>query len=69
MVSLDVVDNGTGFDMRKLDEDRSESFGITAMRRRVQQFDGSLAVESEPGHTAVTATFPIHELAVAVAVP
>lgn len=59
MVSLDVVDDGIGFDVRILDQDPSESFGLNAIRRRVQQLHGSLDLESEPGHTALTVSFPI----------
>lgn len=59
VVSLDVVDNGIGFDVRVLDHDPPESFGLTAIRRRVEQLHGSLNLESEPGHTALTVSFPI----------
>ncbi|WP_020105078.1 sensor histidine kinase [Nocardia sp. 348MFTsu5.1] len=59
VVSLDVVDDGIGFDVRILDQDPSESFGLNAIRRRVEQLHGSLDLESEPGHTALAVSFPI----------
>ena len=41
---------------------RSESFGLVAIRQRVEQLGGSFVLESAPGQgTAVAATFPIGE--------
>ncbi|MDI9917215.1 sensor histidine kinase [Rhodococcus sp. IEGM 1379] len=60
-VSLDIVDNGIGFDVAALDRGPVESFGLTAIRRRVQLQGGTFDIESEPGHTAVTVTFPLHD--------
>lgn len=57
-VSLDIVDNGVGFDISVLDHGPAESFGLNAIRRRVQLQGGTFDIESEPGHTAVTVTFP-----------
>ncbi|MFE7800764.1 sensor histidine kinase [Nocardia sp. NPDC057440] len=58
-VYLDVVDDGTGIDPDVLERAPSGTFGLAAMRSRVEQQGGTLAVESEPGHTAVTASFPL----------
>lgn len=58
-VSLDIVDNGVGFDISVLDHGPAESFGLNAIRRRVQLQGGTFDIESEPGHTAVTVTFPL----------
>ncbi|KJF24996.1 sensor histidine kinase [Rhodococcus sp. AD45-ID] len=58
-VSLDIVDNGVGFDISVLDRGPAESFGLNAIRRRVQLQGGTFDIESEPGHTAVTVTFPL----------
>jgi signal transduction histidine kinase len=58
-VSLDIVDNGAGFDVSVLDHGPAESFGLNAIRRRVQLQGGTFDIESEPGHTAVTVTFPL----------
>ncbi|MFQ6392457.1 sensor histidine kinase [Nocardia sp. KC 131] len=58
-VHLDVVDDGMGIDPVVLERAPSGTFGLAAMRSRVEQQGGTLAVESEPGHTAVTASFPL----------
>ncbi len=58
-VSLDIVDNGIGFDVAVLERGPAESFGLNAIRRRVQLQGGTFDIESEPGHTAATVTFPL----------
>ncbi|MGW0245612.1 sensor histidine kinase [Nocardia goodfellowii] len=58
-VLLDVVDNGVGIEPAVLEHAPSGSFGLAAMRSRVEQQGGTFAVESEPGHTAVTVSFPL----------
>ncbi|WP_433576878.1 sensor histidine kinase [Nocardia brasiliensis] len=60
-VLLDVVDDGVGIAADVLDRPPSGSFGLAAMRSRVEQQGGTMAVESEPGHTAVTVAFPLWE--------
>ncbi|WP_232535115.1 sensor histidine kinase [Nocardia terpenica] len=57
-VHLDVVDDGIGIDPEVF---ARGTFGLNAMRSRVEQQGGSMNVESEPGHTAVTVTFPLEE--------
>ena len=46
-----VVDDGAGFDLQAADArgGRSDSFGLTAARERVDQLGGVLSVESSPG--------------------
>lgn len=58
-VHLDIVDDGRGIDPAVLRDPGSGSYGLTAMRSRVAQQGGRIAVESEPGHTAVTVSFPL----------
>ena len=62
LTTLDVVDDGIGFDpeaVRAREGAGTEGFGLLAMRQRVEQLDGALAVESEPGSgTAVSASVP-----------
>ncbi|AYF78806.1 sensor histidine kinase [Nocardia yunnanensis] len=60
-VHLDVVDDGVGIEPAVLAESPSGSFGLTAMRNRVEQQGGTMSVESEPGHTAVTVSFPLED--------
>ncbi|MFE3319225.1 sensor histidine kinase [Nocardia sp. NPDC059195] len=56
---LDIVDDGIGIDPDVLRHPRSGAFGLAAMRSRVEQQGGVMTVESEPGHTAVTVSFPL----------
>ncbi len=61
VVTLDVRDDGTGFDLtsRSAVPNENGSYGLTAMRQRVNRVGGELAVESEPGGgTAVSASVP-----------
>ena len=60
-VTLDITDNGRGFDPARLptpEPDRG-GFGLAAIRARVHALGGSLTVESAPGHgTALAARIP-----------
>ncbi|MFC4225294.1 sensor histidine kinase [Lysinibacter cavernae] len=63
-VSLDVVDNGIGFDRaaQRLTQSHPErqSFGLAAISDRAKQLGGSVSVESSPGSgTAVAVTIPL----------
>ena len=56
-VSLDVRDDGAGFDPEKAS--REESFGLAAMKQRVADLDGALELESAPGEgTAISVQIP-----------
>ncbi|MEU6480487.1 sensor histidine kinase [Streptomyces sp. NPDC047017] len=60
-VSLDIRDDGTGFDPAAVPaRTRSGGFGLDGMRARAERIAGSLTVETEPGHgTAVSARVPL----------
>ncbi|MEU3985040.1 sensor histidine kinase [Streptomyces sp. NPDC026672] len=60
-VTLDVRDDGTGFDPAAVPaRTRAGGFGLDGMRARAERIAGSLTVESEPGHgTAVSARVPL----------
>ncbi|MFG2718241.1 sensor histidine kinase [Streptomyces sp. NPDC048416] len=60
-VSLDVRDDGRGFDPLDLPaRTGTGGFGLDGMRARAERIAGSLTVESEPGHgTAVSARVPL----------
>jgi signal transduction histidine kinase len=61
LVTLDVRDDGTGFDPSTSPARRIEGggFGLAAMRERVLRIAGTLEVESEPGNgTAISACVP-----------
>lgn len=61
-VYLKVKDDGTGFDVRKLEavDVRTRSLGLLIMKERALQAGGSLRFKSEPGKgTRVVVTLPI----------
>lgn len=59
-VSLDVVDNGVGFDEQVASSATHRSFGLVAMRERVDQLGGTFTFESQQGAgTAVAVTFAV----------
>jgi signal transduction histidine kinase len=67
LVTLDVRDDGAGFDPAQSRTDAYEGgYGLTAMRERVQRIAGTLVIESEPGGgTAISACVPAIRLGVA----
>lgn len=59
-VALDVRDDGVGFDPAAARRD--ESYGLTAMRQRVDALDGGVELESSPGEGCVLHVWvPIEE--------
>jgi signal transduction histidine kinase len=59
LVTLDVRDDGVGFDPDRVHGDGDGGFGLTVMRQRVGRLAGTLEIESEPGAgTAVFAGVP-----------
>jgi signal transduction histidine kinase len=59
VVTLDVRDDGAGFDPALTPDSDTGGFGLIAMRQRVQRLAGQLEIESEPGAgTVVSATLP-----------
>jgi signal transduction histidine kinase len=60
-VTLDVVDDGRGFDAQRIESAPlgGSGFGLRSMRGRLADLAGTLVIESEPGAgTAVAATIP-----------
>lgn len=56
-VTLVVRDDGRGFDVAACS---SSGFGLTSMRERTDALDGSLTIESQPGHGTITSvTLPL----------
>jgi signal transduction histidine kinase len=49
VVTLAVVDDGSGFDPSRLEEALDHGFGLASMRERVEQIGGTLAVHTAPG--------------------
>ncbi|MFF0382198.1 sensor histidine kinase [Streptomyces sp. NPDC004286] len=60
-VSLDIRDDGTGFDPAAVPaRTRAAGFGLDGMRARAERIAGTFAVESEPGGgTALSARVPL----------
>ena len=59
-VSLDIVDDGRGFNPKTVD--RPGSFGLISLRERVEKLGGTLSVESQLGAGAgIAAAFEIPE--------
>ncbi|OEJ97825.1 two-component sensor histidine kinase [Streptomyces thermolilacinus SPC6] len=59
-VTLDVVDDGVGFDPAVCVPSADGGFGLPAMRVRAESLGGTFAVESAPGQgTAVAVTLPL----------
>ena len=60
---LDVVDDGVGFDpARAGGATLTGGYGLRALRERLVELGGGLAVESEPGGgTALSAHLPLRE--------
>jgi signal transduction histidine kinase len=69
-VALDIVDDGRGFTVTENGAHRADSFGLVAIRQRVEQLGGSFALESAPDQgTAVAVTFPLAQSASSVRGP
>jgi signal transduction histidine kinase len=67
-VSLDVADDGRGFDPATAGQ--SGGMGMLGMRERVEGLEGRLAIESAPGEgTAVAVTLPAIEPPVPAPIP
>lgn len=64
-VALDIVDNGRGFTpTTTASGEQHKSFGLVAIRQRVEQLGGTFVLESAPGGgTALAVTFPLEEVA------
>ena len=58
-VSLEVADDGIGFEARRSVPAESRHFGLVGMRERVEAVGGAFRIDSRPGAgTKVTATMP-----------
>jgi signal transduction histidine kinase len=59
LVTVDVRDDGVGFDPTTSSNGHGSGFGLTGMRQRVEGLSGTLEIESEPGRgTAISASLP-----------
>ena len=62
-LELRITDDGCGFDVKTVELSKDCGIGLTNMRERVERNGGSFQLVSHPGHTAVTASFPLTGLA------
>ncbi|WP_432127170.1 sensor histidine kinase [Streptomyces sp. bgisy082] len=61
-VTLDVVDDGKGFEPGSVRPSSEGGFGLTAMRSRAESLGGTFTVESAPGQgTAVAVSLPLSD--------
>ncbi len=58
-LELRITDDGVGFDVKKVEQSRDRGIGLTNMRERVERNGGTFQLISHPGHTALTASFPL----------
>jgi signal transduction histidine kinase len=59
VVTLDVRDDGGGFEPGHNGGGRRAGYGLIGMRQRVEQLEGTVTIESHPGEgTAVSVTIP-----------
>ena len=56
---LRISDDGTGFDVKNMELSKDRGIGLTNMRERVERNGGGFQLVSQPGHTAMTASFPL----------
>lgn len=63
-VSLDVTDDGAGFDVAAVQRDPRRGLGLRSMRERLAAVGGQLEIESSPGHgVQLRALLPARALA------
>ena len=62
-LELRITDDGCGFDVQRVELSKDRGIGLTNMRERVERNGGSFQLVSSPGHTALTASFPLAEVA------
>lgn len=61
-VRLDIIDDGSGFDVDAWEQDpAASSYGLRFMRARLRELGGGLDIESAPGEgTAISVHLPLH---------
>ena len=58
-LELRITDDGCGFDVKNVELSKDRGIGLTNMRERVERNGGTFQLTSYPGHTALTASFPL----------
>jgi two-component system, NarL family, sensor kinase len=62
-LELRITDDGCGFDVRTVESSKDRGIGLSNMRERVERNGGTFRLVSHPGHTALTASFPLTAMA------
>lgn len=57
-VTLDIADDGRGFDIERVQADARGGIGLRNMRERLEAVAGTLTIVSQPGRTLVAASAP-----------
>jgi two-component system NarL family sensor kinase len=58
-LELRITDDGCGFDVKNVELSKDRGIGLTNMRERVERNGGMFQLISHPGHTSLTASFPL----------
>ena len=58
-LELRITDDGVGFDVKNVELSKDRGIGLTNMRERVERNGGTFVMTSHPGHTSLTASFPL----------
>ena len=58
-LALCITDDGCGFDVQTVELSKDRGIGLSNMRERVERNGGSFALVSQPGRTALTASFAL----------
>lgn len=58
-LELRITDDGRGFDVKNIELSKDRGIGLSNMRERVERNGGTFQLVSHPGHTALTASFPL----------
>ncbi len=62
-LELRITDDGCGFDVKTVESSKDRGIGLSNMRERVERNGGTFKLISHPGHTVLTASFPLAGLA------
>lgn len=62
-LELRITDDGRGFDVKNVELSKDRGIGLSNMRERVERNGGTFHLVSHPGHTALTASFPLTGMA------
>jgi two-component system NarL family sensor kinase len=61
-ITLRIEDDGVGFDVAAVLDQRREGLGLTNMRERIEMLGGSFSVHSAPGATVLKAHLPTESI-------